>query len=173
MDTSKANPFEQNGKHLGKLTRQPQKYETTLLGRQRTGSGLTYLRRGENKASQLKRHGKHIGTGNPQIRSQQHENYIGASSQFLSQQGSQRQRTKGNPFQKDRKHLRHKERRRDGNKANQLKMIIFDTRRHKEHRMDTSKANPVEKNGKHLGKLTRRPQKYETTLLADNALDQG
>ena len=165
MDTSKANPFEQNGKHLGKLTRQPQKYETTLLGRQRTGSGLTYLRRGENKASQLKRHGKHIGTGNPQIRSQQHENYIGASSQFLSQQGSQRQRTKGNPFQKDRKHLRHKERRRDGNKANQLKMIIFDTRRHKEHRMDTSKANPVEKNGKHLGKLTRRPQKYETTLL--------
>ena len=61
MDTSKANPFEKNGKHLGKLTRQPQKYETTLLGRQRTGSRLTYLRRGENKASQLKRHGKHIG----------------------------------------------------------------------------------------------------------------
>ena len=61
MDTSKANNIEQNGKHLGKLTRQPQKYETTLLGRQRTGSGLTYLRRGENKASQLKGHGKHIG----------------------------------------------------------------------------------------------------------------
>ena len=61
MDTTKANPFEKNGKHLGKLTRQPQKYETTLLGRQRTGSRLTYLRRGENKASQLKRHGKHIG----------------------------------------------------------------------------------------------------------------
>ena len=63
MDTSKANPFEQNGKRLGKLklTRQSQKYETTLLGRQRTGSGLTYLRRCESKASQLKRHGKHIG----------------------------------------------------------------------------------------------------------------
>ena len=60
MDTTKANPFEQNGKHLGKLTRQPQKYETTLLGRQCAGS-RPYLRRGENKASQLKRHGKHIG----------------------------------------------------------------------------------------------------------------
>ena len=59
MDTSKANPFE---RRLRKLTRQPQKYETALLGRQRTGSRLTYLRRGENKASQLKRHGKHIGT---------------------------------------------------------------------------------------------------------------
>ena len=61
MDTTKANPFEKNGKHLGKLTRQPQKYETTLLGRQRTGSRLTCLRRGGNTASQLKRHGKHIG----------------------------------------------------------------------------------------------------------------
>ena len=61
MDTSKANPFEKNGKHPGKLTRQPQKYEATLLGRQRTGPRLTYLRRCENKASQLKRHGKHIG----------------------------------------------------------------------------------------------------------------
>ena len=60
MDTTKANPFEKNGKHLGKLTRQPQKYETTLLGRQCAGS-RPYLRRGENKASQLKRHGKHIG----------------------------------------------------------------------------------------------------------------
>ena len=143
MDTSKANPFEQNGKHLGKLTRQPQKYETTLLGRQRTGSGLTYLRRGENKASQLKRHGKHIGTGNPQIRSQQHENHIGASSQFLSQQGSPG-RTKGNPFQKDRKHVRHKERRRDGNKANQLKMKIFDTKAHKK----TQRAQNGHKQGK-------------------------
>ena len=67
MDTSKANPVEKNGKRLGKLTRQPQKYETTLLGRQRAGSRLTYLRRGESKASQLKRHGKHIGkpTRNP------------------------------------------------------------------------------------------------------------
>ena len=62
MDTSKANSFEKSGKHPGKLARQPQKYETTLLGRQRTGSRLTYLRRGENKGSQLKRHGKHIGT---------------------------------------------------------------------------------------------------------------
>ena len=61
MDTTKANSFEKNGKHLGKFTRQPQKYETTLLGRQRTGSRLMCLRRGESKASQLKRHGKHIG----------------------------------------------------------------------------------------------------------------
>ena len=61
MDTSKANPFEKNGKRLGKVTRQPQKYETTLLGRQRAGPRLTYLRRGENKGSHLKRHGKHIG----------------------------------------------------------------------------------------------------------------
>ena len=69
LDTSKANPFEKNGKHLGKLTRQPQKYETTLLGRQRAGPRLTYLRRGESKASQLKRHGKRIGkpTGKPKI----------------------------------------------------------------------------------------------------------
>ena len=58
MDTSKTNPFE---KHLGKLTRQHQKYETTLLGRQRSGSRLACLRRGDNKASQLKRPGKHIG----------------------------------------------------------------------------------------------------------------
>ena len=150
---------------------QPQKYETTLLGRQRTGSRLTYLRRGENTASQLKRHGKHIGKPTRKAKNTKpttRKSHWGLEP-VLSQQGSQRQRTKGNPFKKDGKHLRHKEHRRDGNKANQLMMRIFwhqgPQRRHKEHRMDTTKANPFEKNGKHLGKLTRQPQKYETTLL--------
>ena len=128
MDTNKANPFEKNGKHLGKLTRQPQKYETTLLGRQGTGSGLTYLRRCENKASQLKRHGKHIGkpTRKPKnTKPKTRKSHWGLEPVFL-QQGSQRQRTKGKPFKKGVNHLRHKEHRRDGNKAHhQLKMRFF------------------------------------------------
>ena len=127
MDTSKANPFEKNGKRPGKLARQPQKYETTLLSRQRTGPRLTYLRRDENKGSQLKRHGQHKGkptrkpkTTKPTTR----KSHWGLEPVFL-QQGSQRQSTKGNPFKTDGKRLRHKEHRRDGNKANQLKMIFF------------------------------------------------
>ena len=49
----------------------------------------------------------------------------------MSQQGSQRQRTKGNSIKNDGEHLRHKEHRRDGNKANQLKVRAFDTKAHK------------------------------------------
>ena len=179
MDTTKANPSEKNGKHLGKLTRQPQKHETTLLGKQRTGSRLTCLRRGENKASQLKRHqasqlkrhGKRIGTT---TRKPQKTNPTTRKSHWGLEQpvfvATRLTKTKkGNPFKKDGKHLRHKEHRRDGNKANQLMMRIFwhqgPPRRDKEHRMDTTKANPFEKNGKHLGKLTRQPQNCETTLL--------
>ena len=123
MDTTKANPFEKNGKHLGKLTWQPQKYETTLLGRQRTGSRLTCLRRGESKASQLKRHGKHIGkpTRKPKkTKPTTRKSYWGLEPVFVA---TRLTKTK-NPFQKDRKHLRHQEHRRDGNKANQPKMRI-------------------------------------------------
>ena len=41
----------------GKIdTGNPKSMKLTLLGRQRTGPKLTYLRRGENKASQLKIH---------------------------------------------------------------------------------------------------------------------
>ena len=169
MDTSKAIPFEKNGKHLGKLTRQPQKYETTLLGRQRTGSRLTYLRRGDNKASQLKRHGKHMGK--PTRKPKNTKPTTPKSHWDLEPVFSNKAHKDKEPrvtHLKKRKHLRHKEHRRDGNKANQLKMIIFwhqgPQEEHKEHRMDTSKENPFEKNGKHLGKLTRQPQKYETTL---------
>ena len=121
MDTSKANPFERNGNHLGKLTRQPQKYETMLLGRQRTASRLTYLRRGENKASQLKRRGKHIGKPNQPTTQKSH---WGLETVFLATRLT-KTKNQGNPFKKDGKHLRHKEHRTDGNKANQLKMRIF------------------------------------------------
>ena len=62
----------------------------------------------------------------------------------MSQQGSQRQRTKGNPFKKDEKHLRHKEHRRDGSKANQLKVRVFDTKAHKK----TQRAQNGHKQGK-------------------------
>ena len=91
------------------------------------------MRRGENKASQLKTHGKCIGipTRKPKnTKPTTRKSNWGLEPVFL-QQGSQRQRTKGNPFKKDRKHLRHKEHRRDRNKANQLKMIIFDTKAQK------------------------------------------
>ena len=129
MDTTKANPFEKNGKHLGKLTRHPQKYETTLLGRQRTGSRLTYLRRGESKgARQLKKAWKAYRKTNQEPQKYEANNTkitLGPRASFCRNKAPQRQRTKGNPFKEDGKHLRHKEHRRDGNKANQLKIRTF------------------------------------------------
>ena len=96
MDTSKANPFE---RRLRKLTRQPQKYETALLGRQRAGSRLTYLRRGESKASQLKRHGKHIGkpTRKPKYEANNTKITLGPRASFLATRLTKTKR-KGNPF---------------------------------------------------------------------------
>ena len=167
--------------------RQPQKYEATLLGRQRTGSRLTCLRR-RNKASQLKRHqGKPTWKAWKAYRktNQETQEYesnntkiiLGPRASFCRNKAHKDKEPRVTHLKKDRKHLRHKERRRDGNKANQLKMRIFWHQGPQEDTKSTEWTQPRQTLLKRMESTWENwhgnPKSMKPRFWADNALDQG